>query len=575
LANSINPGIYSDVMVVLATAGVIVPMVSRLGANPIISYLVLGALLGPLGLGSVMDQMPFVYWITIVEPKNVAGIAEFGVVFLLFLIGLQLSLSRLLALRRLVFGLGGLQVVITAATLTFMAVWFGLDTQQALVVGLSLALSSTATVVELLSAKRRMSTTTGRATFSVLLAQDLAVVPLLLLVGILASDTNANVAANLGIALLQAAASLGIIVLFGRVFLRSLFHLVGSLDSSEVFLAAVLFIVVGAGFAAAIFGLPMALGAFIAGILLSETEYRKAVEAIVEPFKGLLLGVFFFTVGMSIDIIEFVKAPGLIISLLCLLLVVKIIVLAPLARLFGLALPKAVEMTMLLAAGGEFAFVGVGAGVAAGIVSPDVSGLILTTVAISMALTPLLAVAGENLAKKISKTEHGPELDEVPDEMTGHAIVVGYGRVGRVVAGMLERHGLGYLTVDADPALVSRERRKGNAVFYGDAVNSGFLRTCGLSEASALIVTINDDHATDRMIEIVRAARPDMPIVARARDATHARHLYAMGVTDAVPETIEASLQLSEATLISMGIPMGKVVASIHERRDEFRQELQ
>ena len=340
-------------------------------------------------------------------------------------------------------------------------------------------------------------------------------------------------------------------------------------------MAAVLFIVVGAGFAAAIFGLPMALGAFVAGILLSETEYRKAVEAIVEPFKGLLLGVFFFTVGMSIDIIEFVKAPGLIISLLCLLLVVKIIVLAPLARLFGLALPKAVEMTMLLAAGGEFAFVGVGAGVAAGIVSPHVSGLILTTVAISMALTPLLAMAGENLAKKISKTEHGPELDEIPDVMTGHAIVIGYGRVGRVVAGMLERHGLAYVTVDADPALVSRERRKGNAVFYGDAVNSGFLRTCGISEASALIVTINDDHATDRMIEIVRAARPDLPIVARARDATHARHLYAMGVTDAVPETIEASLQLSEATLISMGIPMGKVVASIHERRDQFRQELQ
>jgi CPA2 family monovalent cation:H+ antiporter-2 len=562
-------------MVVLATAGVIVPVVSRLGANPIVSYLALGALLGPLGLGSVMDQMPFVYWITIVEPKNVAGIAEFGVVFLLFLIGLQLSLSRLLALRRLVFGLGGLQVVITAATLTFMAVSFGVNTQQALVVGLSLALSSTATVVELLSAKRRMSTTTGRATFSVLLAQDLAVVPLLLLVGILASDTSANVAANLGIALLQAAASLGMIVLFGRVFLRSLFHLVGSLDSSEVFLAAVLFIVVGAGFAAAIFGLPMALGAFVAGILLSETEYRKAVEAIVEPFKGLLLGVFFFTVGMSIDIIEFVKAPGLIISLLCLLLVVKIIVLAPLARLFGIALPKAVEMTMLLAAGGEFAFVGVGAGVAAGIVSPHVSGLILTTVAISMALTPLLAMAGENLAKKISKTEHGPELDEIPDVMTGHAIVIGYGRVGRVVAGMLERHGLAYVTVDVDPALVSRERRKGNAVFFGDAVNSGFLRMCGLSEASALIVTINDDHATDRMIEIVRAARPDLPIVARARDATHARHLYAMGVTDAVPETIEASLQLSEATLISMGIPMGKVVASIHERRDEFRQELQ
>ncbi|WP_426124349.1 cation:proton antiporter [Pararhizobium sp. PWRC1-1] len=574
MASSINLSVYSDVMVVLATAGVIVPVVSRLGASPIISYLVLGALFGPLGLGSAMDQIPFLYWITIVEPTNVAGIAEFGVVFLLFLIGLQLSFSRLLALRRLVFGLGVLQVVITAATLTFIAVLLGVDTQQALVVGLSLALSSTATVVELLSTKRRMSTTTGRATFSVLLAQDLAVVPLLLLVGILASGTSANVATNVGIALLQAAAALGTIVLFGRVFLRSLFQLVGSLDSTEVFLAAVLFIVVGASFATAMFGLPMALGAFVAGILLSETEYRKAVEAIVEPFKGLLLGVFFFTVGMSIDIVEFIVTPGLILLLVSLLIIVKIIVLAPLAQLFGFSLPKAIEMAMLLAAGGEFAFVGIGAGVAAGIVSPRVSGLILTVVAISMALTPLLAILGEKLAKVISKTEHGPELDEIPDAMTGHAVVIGYGRVGKVVAGMLERHGLAYVTVDSDPTLVSRERRKGNAVFFGDGANNNFLRACGLSEASSLIITIQDDHATDRMIEIVRASRPDLPIVARARDATHARHLYAMGVSNAVPETIEASLQLSEATLISMGIPMGKVIASIHERRDEFRKEL-
>ncbi|WP_246718208.1 cation:proton antiporter domain-containing protein [Rhizobium laguerreae] len=575
MASSINLSLYSDIMVVLATAGVIVPVASRLGANSIIGFLVLGALLGPLGLGSQMDEMPFLYWITIVDPNNVAGIAELGVVFLLFLIGLQLSLSRLLALRRLVFGLGGLQVVITAAALTFIATLFGVGTQQSLVVGLSLALSSTATVVELLSAKRRMSTTTGRATFSVLLAQDLAVVPLLLLVGILASDTDADIAADLGIALLQAAASLGLIVLFGRVFLRALFHLVGSLDSSEVFLAAVLFIVVGAGFAAAVFGLPMALGAFVAGILLSETEYRKAVEAIVEPFKGLLLGVFFFTVGMSINAYEFIKTPGLIISLVCLLCVIKIIVLAPLARIFGIAFPKALEMAMLMAAGGEFAFVGIGAGVAAGIVSPQVSGLTLTVVAISMALTPMLATLGERLAKQLSKTEGGPELNEIPHAMTGHAIVIGYGRVGRVVAGMLERHGLAYIAIDSDPTLVSRERRAGNAVFFGDAGNNNFLKTCGLSDANALIVTINDDRATDRIIDIVRTARPDLPTVARARDATHARHLYAMGATNVVPETIEASLQLSEATLISMGIPMGKVVASIHERRDEFRKDLQ
>jgi CPA2 family monovalent cation:H+ antiporter-2 len=380
--------------------------------------------------------------------------------------------------------------------------------------------------------------------------------------------------ANIGMALVQAAASLAVIVFLGRVFLRRLFRLVGSLDSTEVFLAAVLFIVVGAGFVAALFGLSMALGAFVAGILLSETEYRKAVEAIVEPFKGLLLGVFFFTVGMSIDIAEFLRHPGIVVLLVGLLVVVKVMVLLPLARLFGLARATAMEIALLLAPGGEFAFVGIGAGVAAGIVSAQMAGLILTSVAISMALIPALATLGERLSKQVAPNPADLLLGEMPGDMTGHAIVIGYGRVGKVVANMLERHRLAYVAVDADPALVSRERRKGHEVFFGDAGNFNFLNTCGLKDASAVIVTIQHDVITDRIIELVHASRPDLPIVVRARDAAHARHLYGLGVANAVPETIEASLQLSEATLISLGIPMGKVIASIHERRDEFRQEL-
>ncbi|MFM2280692.1 MAG: hypothetical protein RLZZ444_2923, partial [Pseudomonadota bacterium] len=302
MASPVNLGIYSDAMIVLATAGVLVPVISRIGVNPIIGYLAFGALLGPMGLGSHLETFPFLYWLTIVEPGNVSAIAELGIVFLLFLIGLELSFARLIALRRLVFGLGFLQIVLSAAALTLMARLVGLDMVPALLVGTSLSLSSTAMVIEILAAKRRMATIIGRTSFAVLLAQDIAVVPLLMLVGILAAGSTTNMAASIGMALLQAVASLAVIVLLGRVFIRPLFRLVGSLRSPEVFLAAILFVIVGAGFVASLFGLSMALGAFVAGLLLSETEYRKAVEAIVEPFKGLLLGVFFFTVGMSIDL---------------------------------------------------------------------------------------------------------------------------------------------------------------------------------------------------------------------------------------------------------------------------------
>ena len=302
MAAPINIDAYSDALVVLGTAGVVIPVVRRCGLSPVLGYLVAGALLGPLGLGSLIGAFPFLYWITVVDAKNVAGIAELGVVFLLFLIGLELSYERLKAMRRLVFGLGSLQIALSAAVIGGIAVLTGNAPAVSIILGACLALSSTAIVVEVLSNQGRLATTAGRASFSVLLAQDLAVIPILLFVSILGAGASSSLITSLVLALLNAAFAIGAIVIIGRLLLRPLFRLVASTGTSELFVATALFVIIGTGVVAAIAGLSMALGAFIAGLLLAETEFRKAIETTIGPFKGLLLGLFFFTVGMSIDV---------------------------------------------------------------------------------------------------------------------------------------------------------------------------------------------------------------------------------------------------------------------------------
>jgi K+:H+ antiporter len=309
MAAPINIDAYSDALVVLGTAGIVVPLMRRWGLNPVLGYLAAGALLGPLGLGSLISSLPFLYWVTVVDAKNVAGIAELGVVFLLFLIGMELSFERLKAMRRLVFGLGSLQITLSTAVISGIVVLAGTTPAVAIILGACLALSSTAIVVEILSKEGRLATAAGRASFSVLLAQDLAVVPILLFISILGAGANSSVMTSLMLALLNAALAVGAIIIIGRLLLRPLFRLAAVAGTSELFVAAALFVIIGTGVAAALAGLPMALGAFIAGLLLAETEFRKAIETTIGPFKGLLLGLFFFTVGMNIDFREFVRQP--------------------------------------------------------------------------------------------------------------------------------------------------------------------------------------------------------------------------------------------------------------------------
>jgi CPA2 family monovalent cation:H+ antiporter-2 len=571
-------GSYKDALVLLGTAGVVVPLVHRLRLSPVLGFLAGGAILGPRGLGSIAQDWPGLSAITVAHEDVIAGLAELGIVFLLFFIGLELSLPRLITMRRFVFGLGTLQVAVTGTVIGSAAAFlFGFPAEASVLIGSCLALSSTAMVIELLARANRLTTLSGRLSFSVLLLQDLAVVPILFLVGILGHEASGSVFAGLLQALAQAAIAIALIVAAGWLLLRPLFRLVAQTESQDLFVATTLFVAVGTGVLTATAGLSMALGAFVAGLLLAETEYRKAIEATVEPFKGLLLGVFFFSVGMLIDIRLLLSQPLLILSLAVALIILKAVILVPLARLYGASWPAAVETGLLLGPGGEFAFIVIAVAVADGIIDRSAGSTILTIAAITMASLPVLSmVAGRIEQHFASPAETPPDIVVEPtgDEQV-RAIVIGHGRVGRLVCELLGNHRVSYLAIERELATVARWRKRGRPVYYGDAKQPAFLRRCGITTASALIITVHSQADIDEIVRVARILRPDILIVSRARDGEHARHLYALGVSDAVPETIEASLQLSEAALVGLGLPTGPVIASIHEKRDEFRHELQ
>ncbi len=569
--------VFKDALIVLGTAAIVAPVVHRLKISPILGFLVVGAALGPHGLGRLAEHSRAIDWFTVTGEKQIAFIADFGIVFLLFFIGLELSMRRLLTMRRLVFGLGWLQVVVTAVPIGLGALWLGQSGAASLIIGACVALSSTAIVMALLSGQRRMTSTTGRTSFAILLAQDLAVVPLLFLISALGGHAEgSSVAQGVAVALIEATLAVGVIAVVGRLVLKPLFRLAASTDNPEFFMAATLLISVGSGVIAAYAGLSMALGAFIAGLLLAETQYRRAVEAMIDPFRGLLLGVFFFSVGMHVDLGFIWREPLLVAGAFLAVIVVKAVLLAPLCRLFGVPWANSVETGLLLAPGGEFAFIGIGQAVQVGLIAGDVAAGVLAVVSLTMTVLPLIALfarrAGHHFAKEVAADPVFTVLP--PADHARRVIVVGHGRVGQLVCDLLEKHDIAYITVDRDTVLVERWRQLGRPIYYGDAANPLYLQRCGIDEALGVIVTL-DTAVVDDVVRAVRARRPDVMIVARAHDAQHARHLYTLRVTDTVPETIEASLQLAESALVGLGVPMGLVIASVHERRETVRRELQ
>ena len=574
---------YKDTLLFLVTAGVIVPLFRRLKVSPVIGFLAAGIVLGPFGLGRLARHPGWLgvtpHWltyVTIADAQEIGPVAELGVVFLLFMIGLELSFERLMRMRRILFGLGAVQVLVSAALIAAIAYALGLGGIAAIVLGGALAFSSTAIVIPVLAEHKRLNSMTGRASFAILLFQDLCVAPLLILVEALGHGQAANIEEELVETLAVALAAIALIILAGRLVLRPLFHMVAVAGSTEFFMAACLLVVMGTALTTAASGLSMAIGAFIAGLLLAETEYRREIEVMIEPFQGLLLGLFFVSVGAGLDLSRIVTRPAEIITIALGLIILKSLVIAAAAPAFKVPWGVAREMALLLGPGGEFAFVVLGAAMLADVMPRESAESAMVAVTLSMLAIPWLARLGEAMTRDRRLDERAfAHLAPPTDAAGARVLIVGYGRVGALVGELLAAHGIPFVAIDQDASLVKRRRDAGQAIYYGDASRPEFLRRAGLASALALVVTMDQPSAVEHVVVAARAERPNLTIVARARDASHASKLYELGVTDAVPETIEASLQLSEAVLVDIGVPMGEVIASIHEKRDSFRKLLQ
>ncbi|MFL9499455.1 cation:proton antiporter [Rhodopseudomonas palustris] len=572
-------GVYREALVFLGTAGVLIPVMTRFRVSPVLGFLVAGLVLGPHSLGRIGADLPWLSYVTITSQDAVDRLAELGVAFLLFTIGLELSFDRLWTMRRLVFGLGMSQVVLTTAAISGIALIFGNTVESSLVIGACLALSSTAIVLQLLAEQKRLATVAGRSIFAVLLAQDLAVVPILFLIvvfGKAAGDAAGGSATStgavwfgLGMALVQAAAAILLIIGFGRLVLRRLFRLVASTHNRELFMATILFVVVGTSLVTHVAGLSMALGAFLAGLVLAETEFRRQVEVDIEPFKGMLLGLFFISVGMRIDLAEVARYPAMVATSVIGMTALKALVIAGLTWLFRLSRPVIAEASLLLAGGGEFAFLVLGLASSSGLVTREVEQFMLLVSSGTMMLTPYLARLSRKASARARKAVAvaAGHTDPTPGD-TPRIILVGYGRVGRIVGDILNKQGKPFIGIDVDPEAVARARKAGVNVVYGDATQRAFLRKCGLGDAPAVVVTMHDAAAAEHVVAAARAERADLPVIVRARDADHAARLFTLGATEVIREVLEASFEIASTVLQALGMPVGKVIAVIHDERD-------
>jgi CPA2 family monovalent cation:H+ antiporter-2 len=543
-----------EILIFLAAAGLVLPVALRLRVNPVLGYLAVGGAIGPFGLGLWAADMPLLSHLVISDLEGVRTLAELGIIFLLFTIGLELSLDRLWAMRRLVFGLGGLQVCVTAAVIAAIALAFGNPVPAATVFGAALALSSTAIAMQILVQSRRLATPLGRTSFSILLLQDLAVVPIMLLVGMLAAQPGGGVAADVAAALAKAALAIGAIYALGRLVLRPVLHLVAQARSREMFMAAILLVALGTALMTAAAGLSMALGAFLAGLLLAETEYRHEIEVDLEPFKGLMLGLFFVSVGMGIDWRLVAEMPVRLIASVVGLIALKAAIVAALCRAFGLPRHTAIEAGLLLGQAGEFAFIVIGMALTLGLVQDAAGQFMLIVAGLSMLATPPVAALARRAAAGLERSASAAAAVEPIEPLDGHVVVAGFGRVGRMLAAALQAEAVPFVAVDPDPGTVARGRADGLPVFFGDASRLDMLERAHVAAAAGVVITMDDFAAAERIVRGIRLRWSSVPIYVRARDSAHARLLIAAGASSAVPETVEASLQLAGRVLEGLGV---------------------
>lgn len=545
------------ILILLVAAVLVVALFRKFNASPVLGYLVAGALVGPGGIGLIPDV------------ETTRGIAEFGVVFLMFVIGLELSWERLRDMRSSIFIIAIAQVALTTGLFSTGLYWMGVSGPLALITGGALALSSTALVMQLLEEKRLSLSPLGRVALAVLLVQDLAAVPLLVMIPAFAHPDISPLQELLNIGS-RAVLALGGILLLGRLFLRPLYRAVASLDHPELFTALTLLIVLGTGYLTHEAGLSLPLGAFLAGLLLAETEYRHQVEADVMPYKGLFLGLFFMATGMSADLHLAWKYLPLISMLALGIMAVKAVLIVALCRLLSIGNAVAVQAGLLLSQGGEFAFIVFNAAQENRLLQPGWASVLTLTVTLTMALTPLAMKLGNLIALRID-TQRKRSTKELMQEMTdirNHVIILGFGRVGQTIAKLLSAENIPYIAIDAQVSTVLRARKIGLPVYYGDGSRREMLQAIGVERARAAIITLNDALAAERAVRGMRDADRSLPVIARARDLKDVLALEAAGASIAVSEMFEASLQLGNALLKSLGIAEHEILRITEVFRD-------
>ena len=559
---------FSDALVILGAAGLVIPAFARFRVSPVIGFILVGMLVGPFGLGQLTTQAPWLYYLTISNPHSIEPFAEFGIILLLFSIGLELSFKRLWAMRAQVFGTGPAELIGSAVLIAIAVHLLGQDWAGAAGLGLALALSSTALVLPLVGT----TSPVGRGAFAMLLFEDLALVPIIFALGAMAPTASAEGWVGIAGVALRGAATVVVMYLGGRLVLPRLFAQAARTKSPELFLAASLLVVIVASVATTAAGLSPIVGALLAGLLIAETEYHTEVEVMTAPFKGLALGVFLITVGMSVNLAEVLANWSSLLVAVVAVVGVKAVVTYLLLRVAQTGRGTAAETGLLMGSPSETTLIVLATAAQAQLILPSTAAFWQTVTAIGLTITPLLAKAGQRLSRGIDRApiDAGP----IDDGEGPGTVVIGFGRVGRMVADMLKIHGQRYLAVDADIDNVADARRAGHPVLFGDVARAELIDRLDLARARALILTMDDPVLTVRLARRMRGLAPELPIIARARDPQHAAELYRAGVTDAVPETLESSLQLSEAVLVDLGVAMGPVIASIHEKRDELRQSI-
>jgi monovalent cation:H+ antiporter-2, CPA2 family len=540
----------SDIVVILGAAGIVIPAFARFRITPIIGFILVGILVGPFGLGALVARYPVLEWFTISDEGDIKVIGEYGIILLLFSIGLELSFKRL---WKIAVGLYTAGYGLTAAA----------------GIGIALALSSTALVLPIAGTKSPV----GQSALAMLLFQDLAIVPIIFVLAAFAPQADGNaVWEDIIRALWQGGLVIVAMLILGRFFLPRLFGQAARTKSPELFVSVSLLIVIVCSLATSAVGLGPIVGAIIAGLMIAETDYHTEVEVMTAPFKGLALGVFLISIGMQIDL-RFVAANWMtLVGAVAAIVIVKAIVTAGLLKLNGARTGTAAETGVLMASPSETTLIVLGAAGAAQIIDAGDINFWQVATAIGLTITPILARIGRDISRRIELRETDDEAVEQAVTTEPRTVILGFGRVGRLVADMLRVHNQPYIAIESDVDTVKEARREGYAVVFGDVSRPDTLDKLSLGYARALILTMDQPVLAEHIVKRVRAWIPDLTIVARARDPDHAARLYKAGATDAVPETLESSLQLSEAMLVDLGVPMGPVIASIHEKRDEYRR---